>query len=172
MKKTVIAVGIIIAILIVGIVSVFLLGNRDGQTENNEYNQEITSGQSEGNIEQETAEQESKEPEDKDNEILTEEETTAENKVYVPTFMYFVTNTDEKDTKEAVNKLKKEYQDNVTFDIVNVDENPDAKNNFPVEGNTPMLIMLNTNNDISAFEPKCSDYNVLKKHIENAFITE
>ncbi len=89
---------------------------------------------------------------------------------YTPTFMYFVSNSDEnKDEALAVvNELQKEYDGMIKFDIHNIDETPEDKENFPVDGMTPALIMLNTNNDISAMEFQCADKDKLKSDIENA----
>lgn len=93
-------------------------------------------------------------------------------KVYEPTFMYFVSNADEETVTETIDKLKAEFEGRVIFDIINVDENPDAKENFPIDENTPMLIMLNTKNDISALAPKCTGYDELKAQIEKALAVE
>ena len=106
-----------------------------------------------------------------DNKPSDNSETGAdEQKVYSPTFMYFVSNSDADFDKTAavIDELKKEYGDRVTFDINNIDEKPEMKENFPVEGQTPALIMLNKSNDISAFEFKCSDKAKLAECIENA----
>lgn len=95
-------------------------------------------------------------------------EATARND-YTPVFMYFVSKNDEgyNEYMSMIDELKSEYDGRVTFDIVDVDEDPTAKENFPVDGNTPMLIMTNTTNDISAIEFKCSDRDKLKEDIEN-----
>lgn len=87
-----------------------------------------------------------------------------------PTFMYFVSNSDADfdKTNATVDELKEEYEDDVNFTIVNIDEDTEAAENFPVKGNTPMLIMLNTENDISAMAPKCSDKDELKGYIDTA----
>lgn len=85
-----------------------------------------------------------------------------------PVFMYFVSKNDEgySDYMAMVEELKSEYGDEVNFNIVDVDENPDSKQNFPVDGNTPMLIMTNKTNDISAIEFSCSDKEKLTEDIE------
>lgn len=85
-----------------------------------------------------------------------------------PVFMYFVSKNDEgySDYMAMVEELKSEYGDEVDFNIVDVDENPDSKQNFPVDGNTPMLIMTNKTNDISAIEFSCSDKEKLTEDIE------
>lgn len=85
-----------------------------------------------------------------------------------PVFMYFVSKNDEgySDYMAMVDELKSEYGDEVNFNIVDVDENPDSKQNFPVDGNTPMLIMTNKTNDISAIEFSCSDKEKLTEDIE------
>lgn len=100
----------------------------------------------------------------------TEETAQAEEKTYTPTFMYFVSKNDSGYTEymSMIEELKAQYSNDVTFDIVDVDEEPESKENFPVEGNTPMLIMTNTSNDISAIEFKCSDKERLSADIEAA----
>ncbi len=88
-----------------------------------------------------------------------------------PTFMYFVSKSDADYAAglSAVESLKKEYGDKVKFEIADIDEKPELKDNFQlVVGQTPALIMLNTSNDISALEFKCTDTDTLKKDIENA----
>ena len=93
-----------------------------------------------------------------------------EEQVYTPTFMYFVSESDETYEEEMaiVKELEKEYKDKVTFDIHNVDETPEDAERYSVAGMTPALIMLNTKNDISTFEFMCADKDALKKDIENA----
>lgn len=98
------------------------------------------------------------------------EESEPEEKV-TPTFMYFVSKSDADYAAglSAVESLKKEYGDKVKFEIADIDEKPELKDNFQlVVGQTPALIMLNTSNDISALEFKCTDTDTLKKDIENA----
>ena len=91
-------------------------------------------------------------------------------KVYTPTFMYFVSGADAgyDEEMELISELQKEYDGKITFDIHNIDETPEDKDNFPVDGMTPSLIMLNTDNDISAMEFMCADKETLKKDIEIA----
>jgi thioredoxin-like negative regulator of GroEL len=100
----------------------------------------------------------------------TENEVSSEAQKVTPTFMYFISESDTgyEQTNTMLKELQEQYGDRVRFDIVNVDENPDAKKNFPVDGQTPALIMLNTSNDISALEFQCSDKDTLIKDIENA----
>lgn len=107
--------------------------------------------------------------------MTTSEESndTAEedNTVYTPTFKYFVSKNDsDYDSYMAtIDELKSEYGDKVTWDIVDIDEHPEAKENFSVDNDTtPMLILTNTKNDISAMEFKCSDKNTLKADIDTA----
>lgn len=86
-----------------------------------------------------------------------------------PTFMYFYTNEEKETVTPIVEELQNDYGKKVTFSLVNVDESPEALENFElVKGNTPALIMLNTDNDISKFEFKCSDKEVLKSDIDAA----
>ncbi|MCD8180226.1 MAG: hypothetical protein LUF26_01920 [Firmicutes bacterium] len=87
-----------------------------------------------------------------------------------PTFMYFYTNADIEVVEPLIEELEDEYGDKVNFTLVNVDENPEALESFSlVSGNTPMLIMTDTNNDISRFEPSCTDKDTLIADIEAAF---
>ena len=90
--------------------------------------------------------------------------------VYTPTFMYFVSGSDANydEAMAVVSELQDEYEGKITFDIHNIDETPEDKENFPVDGTTPTLIMLNTDNDISAMEFMCADKDTLKNDIENA----
>lgn len=87
-----------------------------------------------------------------------------------PTFMYFVSGKDEKfdETNAMLEELKGQYGEQVVFDIVNVDEHPEAIENFPVGGQTPVLIMLNTSNDICAIEFVCNDKATLEEDINKA----
>ena len=87
-----------------------------------------------------------------------------------PTFMFFSSKSDAdyESTMAAVNELQDAYSDKIKFDLVDIDENPEAKENFPVEGQTPVLIMLNTSNDISAFEFKITDKAKMEDTIKNA----
>ncbi len=87
-----------------------------------------------------------------------------------PTFMYFVSSGDADfdKTQSMIEELKKEYDGKINFNIINIDEDSEAAKNFPVQGNTPALIMLNTSNDISAMEFQCADKDKLKTDIEAA----
>lgn len=94
-----------------------------------------------------------------------------ESTVYKPTFMYFVSNKDAdfENTNAMFEELQKKYEDDVKFNLINVDDNPEMLQNFQlVDGNTPALIMLNTSNDISAMEFKCSDKEKLEQDIKSA----
>ena len=98
-------------------------------------------------------------------------ENKEEEKVYKPTFTYFVSAKDagHDDYMKVLEKLQKEYKDKVVFDIKNIDENPELLNNFEiVKGQTPTLIMLDTNNDISNFLFKNGNYDELKAAIDAA----
>lgn len=88
-----------------------------------------------------------------------------------PTFMYFVANSDENfdATNTMYTELENEYKDDINFQLINVDENPEALENFSlVKDQTPALIMLDTSNNISAIEFKCSDKDKLKTDIDTA----
>ncbi len=88
-----------------------------------------------------------------------------------PIFMYFVSKSDEgyDEYMAMIEELKSEYDGRVEFQITDVDENPESKDNFPVEGNTPLLIMNNHDNNITAIEFSCSDKDTLKADIEASF---
>ena len=105
----------------------------------------------------------------KSKEIYAEEEKQEE-KIYTPTFMYFVSNEDADfaATNEVIEKLKNEYNGKVNFDVRNVTEDPSNLENFPVEGQTPALIMLDTSNNISNFLFMNGNYDDLKAAIEAA----
>ena len=168
MKK--LLIGIVAALIVVvgGVVIYSLVSDKD--VTETEYVQEV-------NAEQENTEKNSENKMDTENtaddnttQEQTQQSSDEEKKVYTPTFMYFISNSDEnfEETNKVIDELKKEYDGKVNFDIVNVDENPEAKENFPVDGQTPALIMLNTSNDISAFEFKCGDKDKLKSAIDAA----
>ena len=96
-------------------------------------------------------------------------ETTEEEKV-TPTLMYFISNGDETfdEEQKTVEELQQEYGDSVNFDVINIDENTEAANNFPVQGQTPMVIMLDTSNNISAMSPMTYEKDALKEIIDAA----
>ncbi len=97
--------------------------------------------------------------------------TDTEKETFKPTFMYFVSTTDEafEEEMKVVETLKKDFEDEVVFDIRNVDEDPEATKSFPmVEDNTPFLIMLDSNNDLSVFKPGVVDKKELKNYIKEA----
>lgn len=97
--------------------------------------------------------------------------TAVADKVYTPTFKYFVESTDENyaEYMAVVDELKEEYDGKVNFDIVDIIEDPEATKNFPVTSETtPFLIMLNTENNPSAIEMSCTDKEQLKADIEAA----
>lgn len=100
----------------------------------------------------------------------TAESSDEEQVEVTPTFMFFSSksDTDYESTMAAVNELQEAYGDRIKFDLIDIDENPEAKENFPVEGQTPVLIMLNTSNDISAFEFKITDKAKMEDAIKNA----
>lgn len=89
---------------------------------------------------------------------------------YTPVMMYFVSKNDEgyNDYMTMIDELKAEYDGRVTFDIVDVDENPEAKENFPTEGNTPLFIMNDTTNTITSIRFKCADKELIKGDIDAA----
>ncbi len=92
-------------------------------------------------------------------------------KIYKPQIMYFVSKSDEGYDEEMkmINEVKTEYGDTAEIDVRDVDENPEDKTNFGVDGMTPALIVLNTANNITAMEFKCSDKETVIKNLEDAF---
>lgn len=89
-----------------------------------------------------------------------------------PIFMYFVSKSDSNYDKymKVIDELKKEYDGRVEFDIRDIDKNPENKENFGmVDGNTPVLIMNNHDNNITAIEFKCADKAKLVEDIEASF---
>ena len=89
---------------------------------------------------------------------------------YTPVMMYFVSKNDEgyADYMAMVEELKAEYDGRVDFEIIDVDEHPEAKENFPAEGNTPMLIMNDITNTITSIRFKCADKELIKGDIDAA----
>lgn len=107
------------------------------------------------------------------NPAYTEDENPTENNENIngldkPIFMYFVTNSDleNETTKQSLEKLQKEYDGRVIFEIRNADEDPSLYDNFPIEGAMPMLIMQKKGGDIANFLFSTNDYESLKAAIE------
>ncbi len=97
-------------------------------------------------------------------------ETEAE--VYTPTFMYFVTTKDENydEYMAVLEEVKSEYEGTVKFDVVDIDEESDAKDRFGdiIALGTPSLIMLNTHNDPCAFMGECVTKEQMTESIARA----
>lgn len=93
----------------------------------------------------------------------------ADAKTYTPTFMFFYSEADpdNEKTQAILAELQKTYT-NIKFDIRSIDAEPELVDKFPVQGNTPMLIMLNTKNDISALVPMCKEKDKMEEAIQNA----
>lgn len=102
---------------------------------------------------------------------------TEEPKV-MPTFMYFVSPSDEKydEALKVFNQLASEYGDRVNFEIKDVEAEPELKERFminqedsPVPMKTPTLIMLDVHNNLSTIGlSECTDKDTLKQAIEKA----
>ena len=96
----------------------------------------------------------------------------------MPTFMYFVSKNDASyDAAKAVyDELAAEYGDKVKFQLMDVDEHPEYKDNYminledsPILMHTPTLIMLDVHNNISTIGlSECTDKATLKAAIEKA----
>ena len=106
---------------------------------------------------------------DNDTANTPEPEAQAVEKV-TPTLMYFISNADATfdEEQKTVEELQKEYGDSVNFSVINIDINTEAANNFPVQGQTPMVIMLDTSNNISAMSPMTYEKGALKEIIDAA----
>lgn len=104
------------------------------------------------------------------------ESMTVEEKVYTPTFMMFVTKNDENydEYMAVIEEIKTEYEGKVNFDITDIEEESEAKDNFGdiIALGTPTLIMLNTKNEPCAFVGKCSDKQQMIDNIETALKAE
>ena len=87
-----------------------------------------------------------------------------------PTLMYFISGADATfdEEQKTVEELQNEYGDSVNFSVINIDINTEAANNFPVQGQTPMVIMLDTSNNISAMSPMTYEKGALKEIIDAA----
>ena len=95
----------------------------------------------------------------------------------LPTFMYFVSKNDASydEAKKVYDELAAEYEGRVKFELKDVDENPELKEKFminidsPIPMHTPTLIMLDVHNDLSTIGlSECTDKEVLKNCIEKA----
>ena len=151
----------IIAAAAVIIIVVCLIAVNAGKNDNNSSLVRSSGGQKvEDSVNNDSEEQQA--PDTANNEEPQEKVT--------PTFMYFISGNDQNfdETNAMIEELKAQYGEQVLFDIVNIDEHPEAIDNFPVAGQTPVLIMLNTSNDISAIEFMCNDKAKLEEDIQNA----
>ena len=155
------------AIVIAAVLLVVFIGNNAGNNKdepNNTFSENAAGGDSNN---EKTGSDNTTQPDDSE---ANTQNTNEEEKVYTPTFMYFISASDAdfEKTNGVIEKLKKEYDGKVNFDIRNVDEHPEYLDNFPVKDQTPALIMLNTKNDISDFLFKNGNYEDLKGAIDKA----
>lgn len=100
---------------------------------------------------------------------ISQSDESGEKKTYTPTFVYFINSEQEAETKDTLDKLKKEYEGRVNFDIRNIDETGEDLEDSIGNDNMPALFMHNSNNDICALLIKTYDYGSLKAAIEKAF---
>lgn len=86
----------------------------------------------------------------------------------LPTFIYFMSSNDKSyaEEKAAVEKLKGEYAERVTFMIKDVDGSEDTYKDLLGALETPALIMLDKDGNSTAIMPNATDYNALKAEIE------
>lgn len=92
--------------------------------------------------------------------------TEAGTEINKPTFMYFVTNKEEKETAEVIKKLEDEFGSRVIFQIKNISKDKKLVDSFPVKDNTPALIMMDSKGDIAGILFKTVEYEKLKAAIE------
>ena len=96
---------------------------------------------------------------------------TEQAKVYPRQFRYFVTKNDENydEYMAMIEEIEEQYKDQVMFTITDIDDDPSARDNFPVDVfGTPMLIVVTSTGDISAMEGKCADKDKIVGYIEEA----
>lgn len=106
----------------------------------------------------------------KDAKKETAEENTVDFPDKKPAFLYFVSESDS-DYEKAVKvfeELKKEYGEDVDFELKNVTQDPSLLENFAfVNGNTPTLIM-DGKEGITGFQMKMTDKKTLEEEIKKA----
>lgn len=110
-------------------------------------------------------------PGTKDNTTAEQVTATEEAKVYPRQFDYFVTKSDENydEYMAMISEIEEQYKDQVMFTITDIDDDPSARDNFPVDVfGTPMLIVVTSTGDISAMEGKCADRDKIIRYIEEA----
>ena len=110
-------------------------------------------------------------PDAKDKNNAANPTATEQAKVYPRQFDYFVTKNDENydEYMAMIEEIEEQYKDQVMFTITDIDENPSARDNFPVDAfGTPMLIVVTSTGDISAMEGKCADRDKIVGYIEEA----
>ncbi len=99
---------------------------------------------------------------------LEEVKNEAEEKIYTPTFVYFISNEHIEATQEVLDKLKNEYDGKIIFDIRNIDETgEDLSQSFGNES-MPLLLMHDKKGDMCSILMQNSDYEDLKGAIEAA----
>lgn len=93
-------------------------------------------------------------------------------KVYTPTFQFFVSKNDAQynEYMKNVDEIEKEYTGRVNFVVTDIDEHPEAKENFGdiIGMGMPALIMLDTKNNISGISVKCVEKSVMVETINKA----
>lgn len=67
--------------------------------------------------------------------------TESGDKLFKPTFMYFVTSKEERQAADLIRELEAEYGELVIFEIKNISEDRKLLEKYPIEGHTPALIM-------------------------------
>ncbi|MCH5211501.1 MAG: hypothetical protein J1G06_00655 [Oscillospiraceae bacterium] len=108
----------------------------------------------------------------KTNAAVTEQESASSQpeKVYPLQFRYFVTKSDENydEYMAMISEIEEKYEDQVMFTITDIDDDPVARDNFPVDvSGTPMLIVVKSTGDIF-MEGKCADRDKIVGYIEDA----
>ena len=160
-----------VVVVIIAVVGAFTVESPNANT-SSIVDKKVETVKSEEKLQEKSENSSEQKDTDKKSEDKSQTSNSAEEeKEFTPTFMYFVSQKNEgyKEGMESVERLKKEYEGKVNFDIRDVDKNPETLENFPVGDVIPALIMLDTKNDICAILPMVTKYEDLKAAIDSAF---
>lgn len=101
--------------------------------------------------------------------ILSAKEAMSSDAAVIPKFMLFVTDAEYgAELKNIVHKLEKEYKGRAEISVMNVDQNKSLLNSFPVDGNTPAVIMTDELGDVCGIHFKTDSYDTMRIIIEDA----
>lgn len=86
----------------------------------------------------------------------------------LPKLMFFVTDEDYAEMKNTVHKLEKEYKGRIDIEVMNVDRDKSLLSSFPVDGNTPAVIVTDGSGDVCGIHFKTDSYDAMRLIIEEA----